>query len=42
MIAEFSARYGATPAQLSDADLDAARTLVTDKFGTEEWTHLVP
>jgi len=42
MIAEFTARYGATPAQLDDADLDAAHTLVAEKFGTEEWTHLVP
>ena len=42
MISEFSNRYGAVPAALSDADLAAAEQLVTEKFGTEAWTHHVP
>ncbi|MDO5512109.1 biotin/lipoate A/B protein ligase family protein [Corynebacterium sp.] len=42
MITEFSNRYGAVPAELSDADLAVAETLVEEKFGTESWTHHVP
>lgn len=42
MINEFMARYGAQRAELSHADLEAAEKLVSEKFGTEEWTHLVP
>lgn len=42
MISEFSNRYGAVEAELSDADLDAVRELVDEKFGTEAWTHHVP
>ncbi|GAB3704239.1 lipoate--protein ligase family protein [Corynebacterium nasicanis] len=42
MITEFSNRYGAEPATLTDGDLAAAETLVADKFGTEAWNHHVP
>lgn len=38
----FEARTGATWAELSEADLEAGRRLVDEKFGTEEWTHRVP
>ena len=42
MVAEFSNRYGAEPASLTEEDLAAAHALVTEKFGTEAWTHHVP
>ncbi|AGF72084.1 lipoate--protein ligase family protein [Corynebacterium halotolerans] len=42
LVDEFSNRYGARPAELPQADLDAAAQLVEEKFGTEAWTHRVP
>lgn len=42
MIQTFANRYGAEPGELTDADLEAANTLVETKFGTEDWTHRVP
>lgn len=42
MAQEFSNRYGAVPAELTEDDLAAARALVDEKFGTEAWTHHVP
>lgn len=42
LIDTFRDRYGAAVAELSDEDLDQARELVAEKFGTEEWTHRVP
>lgn len=42
MIDTFSSRYGAALAELSQTDIDAAQTLVDEKFGTDEWTHRVP
>lgn len=42
LIETFSQRYGAQPAELSEADLEAAQSLVDTKFGTDEWTHRVP
>ncbi|AJE32809.1 biotin/lipoate A/B protein ligase [Corynebacterium humireducens NBRC 106098 = DSM 45392] len=42
MAAEFTNRYGAEPASLSEEDLAAAHALVAEKFGTEAWTHHVP
>lgn len=38
----FTARYGATVGELTEADLQAAQKLVDEKYGTEEWTHRVP
>jgi len=42
MIEVFTDRYGATPAELTDVELDAARARVEAKFATEEWLHRVP
>lgn len=42
LIATFTARYDAHPADLDDASVDAARQLVDEKFATEQWTHRVP
>ena len=42
MVGEFATRYGALPAELSEEDLAAARRLVEEKFGTEEWTKKIP
>ncbi|MDO5668648.1 MAG: biotin/lipoate A/B protein ligase family protein [Corynebacterium sp.] len=42
MITEFTNRYGAVPASLSDTDLAAAEKLVDEKFGRDKWTHHVP
>ncbi|WJZ17567.1 putative lipoate-protein ligase A [Corynebacterium guangdongense] len=42
MITTFTDRYPAHLGELSDADLDAARTLVEEKFATHEWTHRIP
>lgn len=38
----FASRYGAIPAELSSADLEAAQQLVDTKYATDEWTHRVP
>lgn len=38
----FMSRYPSTFGELTDADLEAARTLCEEKFETEEWTHRVP
>jgi len=42
MIGVFSERYGATPSELTDPELAAARDRVAVKFGTPEWLHRVP
>ena len=42
MISEFTNRYGAEMAELTDEDLAAAEKLVEEKFGTPAWTHHVP
>ncbi|GAB5079936.1 lipoate--protein ligase family protein [Arthrobacter sp. AD-310] len=42
MMDVFSERYGATPSELTDAELAAARERVAAKFGTGEWLHRVP
>lgn len=42
MMEVFTERYGATPAELTEAELDAARQRVETKFGTTEWLHRVP
>ena len=42
MAEEFTNRYGAEPASLTEEDLAAAHALVAEKFGTEAWTHHVP
>ena len=42
MVGEFATRYGALPAELSEEDLAAARRLVEEKYGTEEWTKKIP
>ncbi|TLM87690.1 lipoate--protein ligase family protein [Pseudarthrobacter sp. NamE5] len=38
----FTDRYGASPSQVSEAELEAARERVGSKFGTAEWLHRVP
>ena len=38
----FSTRYGAQEAELSETDLQAAHTLVDEKYATEAWTKRVP
>ncbi|MDQ0850279.1 lipoate-protein ligase A [Arthrobacter sp. B3I9] len=42
MMEVFTERYAATPSKLTDAELDAARRRVDEKFGTAEWLHRVP
>jgi lipoate-protein ligase A len=42
MMGVFSERYGATPSELTPAELAAARDRVAVKFGTPEWLHRVP
>ena len=42
MAEEFTNRYGAEPASLTEEDLAAAHALVAEKFGSEAWTHHVP
>jgi lipoate-protein ligase A len=42
MMDVFAERYGATPSELSEAELAAASNRVAAKFGTEEWLHRVP
>ncbi|MFF1254212.1 biotin/lipoate A/B protein ligase family protein [Pseudarthrobacter sp. NPDC058329] len=42
MMDVFSERYGATPSELTEAELVTARERVDTKFGTEEWLHRVP
>ncbi|UEL30215.1 biotin/lipoate A/B protein ligase family protein [Pseudarthrobacter sp. L1SW] len=38
----FTDRYGATPSQLTEAELGTARERVGSKFGTAGWLHRVP
>ncbi|SQG64411.1 lipoate-protein ligase A [Corynebacterium renale] len=38
----FMSRYPSHLGELTEADLEAARTLVDDKFATDEWTHRIP
>ncbi|WP_258805964.1 lipoate--protein ligase family protein [Pseudarthrobacter sp. NS4] len=42
MMDVFTERYGATPSELTRAELAAARERVRTKFGTGEWLHRVP
>lgn len=42
LIRVFRNRYGATPAELGAADIEAAAARVAEKFGTPEWTRRVP
>ncbi|MCU1568580.1 MAG: lipoate--protein ligase [Pseudarthrobacter sp.] len=42
MMEVFTERYGATPSELTEAELATARERVATKFGTEEWLHRVP
>jgi len=42
MMEVFTERYGATPSELTDAELEAAGRRVQTKFGTAEWLHRVP
>jgi lipoate-protein ligase A len=42
MMGVFSERYAATASELTEAELSAAKDLVSTKFGTEEWLHRVP
>ncbi len=42
MMEVFTERYAATPSELTDAELAAARRRVDAKFGTPEWLHRVP
>ncbi len=42
MMEVFSGRYAATPSELTQAELDAARERVATKFGTDEWLNRVP
>jgi lipoate-protein ligase A len=42
MMEVFAERYGATPSELTDAELEAASHRVRTKFGTAEWLHRVP
>lgn len=38
----FAEKYGATPGEITAADLEVAQQRVEDKFATPEWTHIVP
>jgi lipoate---protein ligase len=42
MIEVFTDRYGATPSELTEAELRTAGERVRSKFGTAEWLHRVP
>jgi lipoate-protein ligase A len=42
MMEVFSGRYAASPSELTQAELDAARERVATKFGTDEWLNRVP
>jgi lipoate-protein ligase A len=42
MMEVFAERYGATPSELTEAELETARERVATKFGTEEWLRRVP
>ncbi|SEQ34164.1 biotin/lipoate A/B protein ligase family protein [Arthrobacter sp. OV608] len=42
MMEVFAERYGATPSELTEAELSTARERVATKFGTDEWLHRVP
>jgi len=42
MMGVFSELYAATPSELTEAELAAARDRVDAKFGTKEWLHRVP
>ena len=42
MIETFKNRTGAADGAVTDSELEKARTLISTKFGTEEWTHRVP
>ncbi|MDY6050360.1 MAG: biotin/lipoate A/B protein ligase family protein [Corynebacterium sp.] len=42
LIDTFATRYGAQMSELTEAELDAARALVAEKYDTEAWRHRVP
>ncbi|MCQ6270865.1 lipoate--protein ligase family protein [Pseudarthrobacter sp. R1] len=42
MMEVFTERYGATPSELTEAELATARERVDTKFGTDDWLHRVP
>jgi lipoate-protein ligase A len=42
MIETFRNLYGATPAEVTDDELQQAELLVAEKFGTEAWLQRVP
>lgn len=42
MVSSFRNRFGAQVGELAETDLAQAEQLVTEKFGTETWTHRVP
>ena len=42
MMDVFAGRYGATPSELTGAELETARQRVASKFGTHEWLYRVP
>lgn len=41
-LAHFAGRYATTPGAVREAELEAARALVAEKFATEAWINLVP
>lgn len=38
----FAQAYGATPGEITEADIARAKERCADKFGTEAWTHRIP
>jgi lipoate-protein ligase A len=42
LVESFRNRYGLTESQVTDAEMSRAKELVATKFGTKEWTALVP
>jgi lipoate-protein ligase A len=42
MVETFEKLYGATPSEITPEERAKAETLVTDKFGTDEWLQRVP
>lgn len=42
MTSTFTKLYGATPGELTEAEVQQAQKLVEEKFATEDWLHRVP
>ncbi|RAM36338.1 lipoate--protein ligase family protein [Arthrobacter globiformis] len=42
MMEVFAERYGATPSEITEQELETARGRVASKFGTDAWLHRVP